>query len=126
MTSMSLAEYQQQTKKPKKSKYKNVKCEYNGIWFDSQKERNRYIHLKLLERAGKIKDLRLQVPFDLLPTTRIGGVTQNKTVYWADFVYFDIRKNCEVVEDAKGVKTDIYQLKRKLMWVNLGIEIKEV
>ena len=41
------------------SKYHNKKVIYNGITFDSIKEKNRYIELKLLERAGLIKNLKL-------------------------------------------------------------------
>ena len=39
------------------------KCQVDGIKFDSLKEARRYQELRLLERAGKIADLRLQVPF---------------------------------------------------------------
>ena len=112
--------------KPKKSKYKNIRVQYNGKWFDSKKEMHRYQHLELLERAGKIKNLCCQVVYDLLPITRIGGQTQRKTTYTADFVYWDIEKDCEVIEDAKGMRTDVYKIKRKLMWEILGKEVREV
>ena len=114
------------TKENKPKKYKNKECNYEGIHFDSIKEKNRYIQLKLLERAGKIKDLRLQVKFQLLPTTRICGKTQPKTSYTADFVYWDNLLGREVVEDVKGVKTAVYQIKRKLMMVQHGIEVVEI
>lgn len=114
------------TKENKPKKYKNKECNYEGIHFDSIKEKNRYIQLKLLERAGKIKNLCCQVAYELLPTTRIGGQTQRKTTYTADFVYWDIEKDCEVIEDAKGMRTDVYKLKRKLMWEILGKEVREV
>ena len=42
--------------KPKKSKYKNIRVQYNGKWFDSKKEMRRYQQLELLQRAGKIKN----------------------------------------------------------------------
>ena len=112
--------------KPKKSKYKNIRVQYNGKWFDSKKEMRRYQQLELLQRAGKIKNLCCQVTYDLLPTTCIGGQTQRKTTYTADFVYWDIEKDCEVVEDAKGMRTDVYKIKRKLMWEILGKEVREV
>ena len=112
--------------KPKKSKYKNIRVQYNGKWFDSKKEMRRYQQLELLQRAGKIKNLCCQVTYNLLPTTRIGGQTQRKTTYTADFVYWDIEKDCEVIEDAKGMRTDVYKIKRKLMWEILRKEVKEV
>jgi hypothetical protein len=112
--------------KPKKSKYKNIRVQYNGKWFDSKKEMRRFQQLELLQRAGKIKNLYCQVTYDLLPTTRIGGQTQRKTTYIADFVYWDIEKDCEVIEDAKGARTDVYKIKRKLMWEILGKEVREV
>ena len=112
--------------KPKKSKYKNIRVQYNGKWFDSKKELRRYQQLELLQRAGKIKNLCCQVTYDLLPTTRIDGQTQRKTTYTADFVYWDIEKDCEVIEDAKGMRTNVYKIKRKLMWEILGKESREV
>lgn len=44
------------------NKYRNNKVEYDGIIFDSKKEAKRYAELKLLERTGRIKELRRQVP----------------------------------------------------------------
>ena len=49
------------------SKYHSQKATYNGITFDSKRERDRYIDLLLLERAGEISELRLQVSFELIP-----------------------------------------------------------
>lgn len=91
----------------------------DGIWFPSQKEAHRYLELKLLERAGEIQDLRLQVPFVLLPKSKYGRPVK----YIADFVYTENGR--QVVEDAKGYRTDLYKLKRRLMEELLGIEIKE-
>jgi hypothetical protein len=51
------------TEKPKKSKYGAVKTEVDGIMFDSKREASRYQELRLLEQAGEITNLRLQVPF---------------------------------------------------------------
>lgn len=38
-----------------KNKYHNTKVIYNGIKFDSKKEKARFITLKQLEKAGIIK-----------------------------------------------------------------------
>lgn len=119
------------------SKYNAKKAIVDGIEFDSRKEANRYCELKLLQRAGAIKDLELQKAFELIPAQREpdtvgarGGVKPGKLIergvdYIADFVYRDKAGNT-VVEDAKGVRTKEYIIKRKLMlWVN-GIRVREV
>lgn len=117
-------------------KYGSKKVTIDGIVFDSKKEANRYCELKLLERAGRIKNLELQKPFELIPTqrepetmTKTGKVKQGKVIeqsvkYIADFVYTENGKT--VVEDTKGYKTKDYIIKRKLMLYVYGIKIKEV
>lgn len=93
------------------SKYGNHKVTFDGIKFDSKKEMNRYIELKLLQRAGKISDLQLQVPFVLLKA----GNGERGVKYIADFVYLDADGN-KVVEDVKSEATkkkEAYILKRK-------------
>lgn len=46
----------------KQSKYHNKKVQYDGITFDSIKEKSWYIKYKLMQQAGEIHDLQLQVP----------------------------------------------------------------
>jgi len=106
-----------------RSKYNNVKIEDDGHKFDSKKEHKRYCELKLLLRGGVISDLRLQVPYELIPAQTGGMRKELKTVYKADFVYNENGK--EIIEDTKGVKTDLYIVKRKLMKY-LGYEITEL
>ena len=110
-------------------KYGNVKTVIDGIKFDSKHESMRYIELKYLQRIGQIRDLQLQVPFELLPAQKDenGKVKERAVKYIADFVYFDRDGNL-VVEDAKSpvTKTDAYKLKKKMMRYFKGIEIKEV
>ena len=110
------------------TKYRNRKVTVDGIMFDSVREARRYGELKLLEKGGYISNLRLQVPYELLPnqTDIDGNVIERKVRYIADFVYYDNQKKQEVVEDAKGVRTDVYRLKKKLMLDKYGIQIKEV
>lgn len=102
-------------------KYRNVK----SAGYDSKKESRRAQELKLLERAGKISDLQEQVKFDLIPAQYIDGKCVERACTWkADFVY--VENNKTVVEDCKGVKTQQYIVRRKLMlWVH-GIRITEV
>lgn len=99
------------------NKYHNKKT--NG--FDSKKEAKRYCELKLLERAGKISDLRTQVPYIVIEKSKYGRAVR----YYADFVYFDKDTNQIVVEDTKGFRTDIYKLKKRLLAEKYGIVIKE-
>lgn len=106
--------------KPKKSKYGAVKTEVDGIVFDSKHEAKRYQELRLLEQAWEITNLRLQVPYILFPKSKHGRALK----YIADFTYND-RNGQLIVEDAKGVKTPVYRLKRRMMAELKGIEIKE-
>ncbi len=100
-------------------KYRNVPTAVDGITFASKREAKRYIELKMLLRAGEIRSLRRQVTFHL----RVGGV--HVCDYRADFVYTDKRTGKRVVEDAKGVRTKEFIIKKALMLACLGIEVVE-
>lgn len=123
----------------KYNKYQSIKTCVNGIEFDSRKEARRYQELLLLERAGVIRDLKMQVKYVLIPAQyetyeRYGKngqrlkdgqrLLEKECAYIADFVYKENGK--EIVEDTKGVKTKDYIIKRKLMLFTHGIRIKEV
>lgn len=101
-----------------RAKYRNKKTVVDGIKFDSQREATRYSVLKIMQAAGVISDLRLQVPYVIT----VNGLKICK--YVADFVYVD--RGRDVVEDVKGMKTPTYNLKKKLMKAVHGIEIQEV
>lgn len=108
-------------------KYGNVKVEDGGITFDSKAEHKHWLHLKLRERAGEIKQLRLQVPYELIPAqARPSGGKERPTVYIADFVYVEAKTGKEIVADVKGAATPEYRLKRKLLLWRHGIEILEI
>lgn len=108
-----------------KNKYHAKRCECDGEVFDSLKEMHRYQKLKLLERAGEISNLRRQVKYILIPSQRIDGkVVERECSYKADFVYEENGQT--VVEDAKGYRTEVYRIKRKLMLLFHNIRIKEV
>ena len=116
------------------NKYHNQKIKTSdGIVFDSRREATRWIQLRLLERAGKISELKRQVKYVLIPaqyttaSTKKGKkLIERECSYVADFVYWDNEKNELVVEDTKGVKTKDYVIKRKLLLKEYGIRIKEV
>lgn len=112
-----------QEKKPE-SKYHNKKTKVMGREFDSRHEAERYMQLRSMEQNGIISDLRCQVSYELVKSQRVCGKMIRASYYIADFVYN--RDGEEVVEDAKGVKTAVYQLKKKLMAVNYGILVQEV
>ncbi len=109
------------------NKYQAQKCVYNGEKFDSRKELQRYLELRLLERNGEITDLRRQVKFELIPSQKDkkGKCLERAVTYIADFVYKD-RQGNTVVEDTKGMRTKEYIIKRKLMLYFHGIRIREV
>lgn len=130
-------------------KYGNKKFENaEGSW-DSKGEYERWLFLKEAERRGEIKDLQRQVVFELIPK-QIGKKTkrlktkvkvveytaEHPVTYLADFVYekkvdafesvFGAVDWITVVEDFKGLRTDKYVIKRKLMRYLKGIAIREV
>jgi len=102
----------------KQHKFKAQRTEIDGIKFASKKEANRYVILKLMDKQGYIRNLRLQVPYDLNP----GGAFKYR--YFADFVYE--QGNDTIVEDCKGYLTREYKKKRALMLKIHNIKIKEV
>jgi hypothetical protein len=111
-------------------KYHNKKCIYNGIKFDSKKERDRYIQLKCFERLGKITKLELQPKYLLLDTIFYKNKTYPKTYYKADFRYFDVNKGKYITEDVKSpitAKDKVYRLKIKMLLSKYpDIEFKEI
>lgn len=106
-----------------RSKYHAKKTVVDGIAFDSRKEADRYLVLKGMEEDGAIEDLRRQVRYELVPAFDVGGRHYRPVYYVADFVYVEDGK--EVVEDVKGMITDVYKLKSKLFARRYGKVIKE-
>ncbi|MPW17900.1 DUF1064 domain-containing protein [Paraburkholderia sp. CNPSo 3157] len=117
-------------KPAKPTKYRNKRCYHDSIKFDSEKERSRWFHLIQLQAAGKIRDLRLQVPFILTERKRRDdGTWERASKYVADFVYFDVETGKQVVEDVKSIatrKNRTYIQKRKQMLDKYDITIKEI
>ena len=114
---------------PKRNKYNAKKTLVDGIVFASAAEAHRYKELKLLERAGEISDIRLQVPYVF--------TLKGKKIftYYADFVYAKYRQQTLaviielIVEDVKSKITcriPIYRLKKKLIEAQYNIVIREV
>ena len=106
------------------SKYHSRKTVVNGIKFDSRREADAYCKLFLLERAGKISNLRLQVPYELQEKFTLKGKTIRAIKYVADFVYTD-ENGVEHIIDVKGVRTEVYKLKKKMFMYRYKKTIEE-
>lgn len=118
------------------------------IHFDSQREARRYDDLITRQKAGEIRNLRLQVDFTLQEAyTDTEGKRVRAIRYKADFTYelavewtrqdgpehgvVRLKTEIEwmpVVEDVKSraTRTKEYLIKRKLMKERYGIDILEV
>lgn len=103
-----LAEELANRKRP--HKYSAIATVVDGIRFASKAEARRYQELKILERGGVITNLELQPKFPLV----VEGV--KVATYIADFAYTD-KHGSKVVEDVKGMETDVFKIKRKLFEV---------
>jgi hypothetical protein len=100
------------------SKFRNVKTD----GYDSKKEARRAADLRLLEKAGAIRNFREQVSFLLIPACG----AERACYYKADFCYDEGPSPFHsVVEDCKGYRTEVYRLKRKLMLFVHGIAVRE-
>ena len=108
-----------------RSKYGNIATVVDGIRFASKREARRWQDLRLLEKAGEIRNLMRQVRYPLT----VNGI--RITTYIADYVYVPLNRISkewefnDVVEDVKGVRTPVYKLKRALMFAIHGIKIVE-
>jgi len=104
------------------SKYGSRKVMANidgaNVVFDSKAEYARYRHLQLLQKAKLISGLQLQPKFELAASFKRNGKTHRATHYVADFLYTKDQKT--VVEDVKGMKTSVYQIKKKLFLNKYG------
>jgi|EPASupsiteSAE347_1022098.scaffolds.fasta_scaffold71097_1 hypothetical protein len=109
-------------RRPKRSKYGNVKVTSRGVKFDSKKESREYIRLLELKQCGEIKDFQHQVKFELIPKTDYTKPCH----YIADFVIEHPDGSKEVVDvKSPASRTKEYMLKKKLMYWRHGIKIAE-
>jgi hypothetical protein len=101
--------------KEKKSKYRNKKIKIDGHIFDSIKESEYYLELKIRLKANDILGFCIQ-PFFIL---------SNSISYRPDFIVWNLDGTTEII-DVKGYKTDVYKLKKKLFEEKFKLKIKEV
>ena len=104
------------------TKYNARKVKLDGYTFDSKAEARRYEYLKLLCRAGEIRDLKVHPRYQLLDPFTCKGVKYRGISYIADFEYTE--NNRLIVEDVKGVKTNVFRLKEKLFMNRYGDKLE--
>jgi hypothetical protein len=121
MTSIPVSEYRQQAKKPRKNKYRNQPVVVDGIRFASKREAAYYGELRMREKAGEVGAVELQRRFQLL-----GEKGELICVYVADFCFWDHTQDRFRVVDVKGVETEAFKLKRRMMRVLKGIDVEVV
>jgi hypothetical protein len=123
----SLADQMAVRKRP--AKYRNTKCESEGIKFDSKREMARWHELVQMQARGEISGLRLQVPFVLTERKRRDdGTWERAWKYVADFVYVEAATGKQIVEDVKSEitrKNAAYVRARKAMLAIHDISILE-
>ena len=110
-----------------RNKYGNKKTK----GFDSAKEWRRNQELEIMQRAGEISELNRQVPFVLMPsytisdkTTKQGFKTVREIRYIADFTY-RLKDGTRIIEDVKGMQTDVFKIKRKLLERKIALGVIE-
>ena len=100
----------------------------NGIEFDSLAERDRYLELLVMEKAGIITDLECHPRYEIIPPQKVPGHPSFRAAhYTADFRYK--RDGVEHVEDVKSTYTreeKDYILRRKMLYYRHGIYVEEI
>lgn len=95
-------------------KFNAIRTECDGIKFPSKREARCYQALKLKQQAGEILFFLRQVPFHLP-----GGVR-----YVVDFQTFDSDGSVHFL-DSKGMKTESYKAKKRMVEALYPIEVEE-
>lgn len=101
-----------------RSKYNSQRTYYDGRWFDSKREAERYKELRLLEQSGQITDLRCQPKYGVNDANG-----EHAFVYIADFRYVEAGKL--VVEDVKSkpTMTQVWRNKIKLFKAQFRVDV---
>lgn len=98
----------------RRGKYNASRVEVDGFRFDSYAESQRYQDLLLLSAAGDITDLTPHPRFLLQGGFEYDGKKERPIYYEADSQYRETDTGAWIVEDVKGVRTEVYKIKRKL------------
>ena len=124
---------------PAVNKYRNKGIEVDGIFFSSKAEAKWYKIFKSQKANGEIRDFKMQVPFELVPSQKapvtkfdkkgnprtVEKVVELAVKYVADFVVEE-NDGTQTVYDVKGFPTPVWGIKRKLMRYVHGIAVQEV
>ena len=124
---------------PAVNKYRNKGIEIDGIFFSSKAEAKWYKIFKSQKANGEIRDFRMQVPFELVPSQKapvtkfdkkgnprtVEKVVELAVKYVADFVVEE-NDGTQTVYDVKGFPDQKWPIKRKLMRYVHGIAVQEV
>ena len=105
-------------KPAKRSKFRNVKTTVDGIVFDSVREARHWVELQAFESSGQIHKLKRQVPYEL----HVNGIKVCKII--PDFEYWI--GDQLIVADSKGMRTPMYNLKKKMLAAEYGLDILEM
>ena len=126
-------------------KYGNEPTEFNGILYHSKREAEYAEELAWRERAGEVRNIRIQVGVPLCAGRRIGHPlpvvyhpSGRRAVHVLDFV-FEEKKGTKGTKgtppvhywstthvEVKGYDTPVGKLKRAVVEAMLGVEIKVV
>lgn len=104
----------------KRSKYNNARTTYKGMRFDSKAELRRWQELEQLLEVGAIKRLRHH------PKCRLALNGVKICTYEGDAEYWMVPDDLYVLEDTKGVRTAVYQIKKKLIKALCDVDIQEI
>jgi hypothetical protein len=120
-----------ESRRQPRNKYGAQKKTVDGFTFDSVKEANRYVELKLRQQAGEITELQVQPEYPLLIQARCDVGPYERTcvgTYRADFRYREGPQGLLVIEDVKcaATKTAVYRLKKRIVETYYGVTITEV
>lgn len=106
------------SRRKRHQKYNNTKVIRDGITFDSKKELRMYLVLREWQEQGRIKDLKCHAVYELQPRFELvkRGLTRiNRPItYLPDFVFYDNEEQRVRILDAKGARTEVYKVKKKL------------
>jgi hypothetical protein len=99
------------------TKYNSRCVTIDGYTFDSIRESQRYGELKLMEKAGKIRHLKVHPKIKLQLEFYYKDKKIKPIIYEADFYYVEqYNENLiDVIEDVKGYETQMFRLKWKML-----------
>ncbi len=121
MREITMAEYKKIDKKKKRNKYFNIKTEYRGRTFASEKEANHAYALDMAKKAmfpsQRVLHWIPQIPFKFSCGTKM----------IVDFLVLYADSHYEIVEIKGGnaTKTQAYKIKKKMLRNEYGLEVIE-